>query len=116
MIEGLIALALGVILWVVHWIAAASPELVFKAGVLLVAAGLALGVPTGLVYHLMLYRSLRRVDALPARWWLHPTSLHHAIPREDRGVVLGWCYVGALGFVVIMVGLTIGGAGGWRLG
>ena len=116
MFEGLIALPLGLFLWAVHWTPFASPETVFMTGVLLVGGGFAFGLPTGLVYHVMLYRSLRRADALPPRWWLHPTALHHALPPEDRGIVLAWCYAGALGFLVIVIGLSISAMGGWRLG
>ena len=90
---------------------ATNPETVFMAGVALVAAGFGFGLPTGFVYHVMLYRSLRRINALPARWWLHPTSLHNNIPDEDRGCVLGWCYAGALGFLVILIGLPISATG-----
>jgi hypothetical protein len=116
MLETIIAMGAGLLLWVAYWASAANPESVFVIGVLLVGAGLGFGIPTGLVYHLMLYRSLRRIGALPARWWLHPTALHHAIPPQDRVAVLAWCYAGALGFLVVVAGLPISAAGVWRLG
>jgi hypothetical protein len=111
-----ITLALGLLLWAAYWAFVAAPDAVFLAGLWLIAAGFAFGVPTGFAYHVLLYRSLRRVDALHERWWLHPTSLHHAIPRADRLGVLAWCYAGALGLVVIVIGIPLCAAGAWRLG
>ena len=83
------------------------PDTLFLAGVRLAAAGLAFGVPTGLVYHLELRRALLGADALPARWWLHPTSLHGAIPAAQRTRVLAWCYAGAAGWLISVVGCAV---------
>lgn len=106
---------IGIVLWGIHWAASADPVVLFQVGGFLVAAGFAFGVPTGLVYHWALYRALTSVDALPSRWWLRPTSLHHAIPSERRAWVLGWCYAGASGFLVIVFGIPLGAAAAWRL-
>jgi hypothetical protein len=35
----------------------------------LLAAGALLGIPTGVLYHLALYRALRGIDALPDDWF-----------------------------------------------
>jgi hypothetical protein len=83
------------------------PDTLFLAGVRLAAAGLAFGVPTGLVYHLELRRALLVADALPARWWLRPTSLHAGIPADRRARVLAWCYAGAAGFLVSVLGCAV---------
>jgi hypothetical protein len=61
-------------------------------------------VPTGLLYHIELRRSLLARDRLPSRWWLRPTSLHAEIRDVDRFRVLAWCYAGAAGFLLSMAG------------
>ena len=63
---------------------AVAPATLLVAGVWLVASGLAFGVPTGLLYHVALRRSLLAAGRLPARWWWSPTALHDAIPDADR--------------------------------
>jgi len=86
---------------------AVEPAALLLAGFWTAAAGLAFGVPTGLLYHVALRRSLRAVDALPERWWWSPTSLHGGIPAADRRWVLGLCYAGALGFLVTVFGCAL---------
>jgi hypothetical protein len=64
-------------------------------------------VPTGLLYHVELRRSLLARQRLPRRWWLRPTSLHGEIRASDRLRVLGWCYAGAAGFLVTLAGCAL---------
>lgn len=85
----------------------APVDALLVAGAKLVAAGLAFGLPTGAWYHVALRRSLARAGVLPPRWWLHPTRLHDRIPAADRTRVLGWCYAGAAGFLVTLLGCAI---------
>jgi len=89
--------AAAVILWV-------APATLLVAGFWLAVAGLAFGIPTGLVYHIELRRSLLARDRLPSRWWLRPTALHGEIRDADRFRVLAWCYAGAAGFLLSMAG------------
>ena len=63
------------------WSAFAADALLI-AGIWLVIAGFAFGIPTGLWYHVELRRVLLAAGELPARWWLPPTRLHAALPRE----------------------------------
>lgn len=86
---------------------AVAPPALLVAGFWLALAGLAFGVPTGFYYHVALRRSLVAIDALPARWWWSPTALHDAIPDADRAWVLAWCYVGAAGFLVTVLGCAL---------
>jgi hypothetical protein len=83
------------------------PDALFLAGVRLAAAGLAFGVPTGLIYHLELRHALLQAELLPARWWLRPTSLHRQVPAALRPRVRAWCYAGAAGFIVSMLGCAL---------
>jgi hypothetical protein len=93
---------------------AVAPAALLVAGFWTVLAGLAFGLPTGLLYHVALRRSLLAVDALPDRWWWSPTALHDAIPDPDRAWVLGWCYAGAAGFLVTVLGCAIVALAAWR--
>lgn len=84
------------------------------AGFWLVVAGLAFGVPTGVVYHWELWRALRARDRLPPRWWLRPTSLHGELLPRERLRVLSWCYAGAAGFGVTALGCLVVALGAFR--
>jgi hypothetical protein len=92
-----------------------GPEVLLATGFWLVAGGLAFGLPTGLVYHLALRRSLAACGRLPPRWWLHPIALHPLLPEEDAFRVLAWCRLGALGCAVAFVGCAVFGLGAFRL-
>jgi len=115
MLETVVVLLMGFGLWGIYLALQIAPETLLFAGVWIGAAGFLVGLPAGALYHLLLYRSLGRIDALSARWWLHPTSLHDRIPESDRLRVLAWCYLGAGGFLVIVVGLGVTAAGALRL-
>jgi hypothetical protein len=105
----LAALAGGAFAW-----AALAPDALLVAGLGLVAAGLGFGLPTGLLYHLALRRSLVRVGLLPARWWLHPIALHPLVPPADAFRVALWCRLGALGCAVAFLGCGVFGLGALR--
>ncbi len=91
-----------------------AAESLLLAGLWLVAIGLGFGLPTGLVYHVALQRSLARQGLLPARWWLQPTKLHHLIAPADAPRVLGWCSAGALGCLVAFAGCAVFALGAWK--
>lgn len=92
-----------------------ATETILLAGLWLVAAGLALGIPTGFWYHVELRRVLAASGALPPRWWLHPTRLHGAIPAERWWRVMGWCYAGAFGWLVSFAGCCVFALGAAKL-
>jgi hypothetical protein len=104
-------LALSAAVWA--W-SALAPDVLLLAGLWLVAGGLGFGVPTGLLYHRALHRSLARVGRLPPRWWLHPIALHPLVPPEDALAVLGWCRLGALGCAVAFLGCGVFALGALR--
>jgi hypothetical protein len=109
-LASLLALSGGAWAWT-----ALGPDALLAAGFWAVAAGLALGLPTGLVYHLELRRSLAARGELPRRWWLHPIALHHLLPPEDSFRVLAWCRLGALGCGVAFLGCAVFALGAFRL-
>jgi hypothetical protein len=104
-VAGLVAVP--ALLAVVPW------DVTFGLGVALVALGMAIGVPAGALYHLQLFRAVRPTEA---RWWLHPTGLHDRIPVGTRGGVMRWFKIGALGFLIAIVGCAMVAVGAWRAG
>ena len=114
MVESLISLGIVLLFCGVGWGVNAAAESMIWGGIALAVLGFAYGIPTALVYHWLLYRSLARVDRLPDRWWLSPTSHHDLVPREDRSAVFVWGVVGGTGFVVIVLGILVTSIGLWR--
>jgi hypothetical protein len=114
-VESLIGLALVALFCLIGWAVGADPESLIRAGMGLAAVGFLYGIPTAVVYHWLLYRSLAREDRLPRRWWLSPTSHHDLVPREDRRGVFVWGAVGGSGFVVIVAGILLTTIGLWRM-
>ena len=109
-LASLAALSGGVWAWT-----ALAPDALLAAGLWAVVAGLAFGLPTGLVYHVELRRVLAAHGVLPRRWWLRPISLHPLLPPEDSFRVLAWCRLGALGCAVAFLGCAVFALGAFRL-
>lgn len=64
-------------------------------------AGLALGVPGGILYHIRLYQALvRDLGTAPKRWWLNPTSHHHRL--KSRESMMPSFVIGAAGFTLVV--------------
>jgi len=78
------------------------------AGVIL---GMASGVPTGVWYHVELYRALVVARADRKGWIWNPVAFHRKVPRHARRRFLGWFYAGGLSFVVIVIGIVLATAG-----
>lgn len=114
MFETLIGLGVVVVFCVLGWAAKASAEALLIGGLGLAALGFAYGIPTAMVYHWLLHRSLSRHGRLPKRWWISPTSHHALVPPEERGSVLLWAALGGSGFLVIVLGIVLTSLGLWR--
>ena len=112
--EGLIAFGLVLLMFMAPLAINGPPDLWMISGFWLAVVGLGFGVPTGALYHMALYSALRSVDDLPQRWWVKPTSLHDRVPAERRFWVFAWCGMGALGFVVVIIGCLVVGIGAVR--
>ncbi|MEY3012118.1 MAG: hypothetical protein RIT45_853 [Pseudomonadota bacterium] len=82
-------------------------ETLATAGAYLLGLGAAFGIPTGVLYHVHLARALGARGLLPEGWYWRPIELHPLLEdgRERRWVLL-WCGMGALGFLVMVLGLV----------
>lgn len=116
MLEILIAFAIGATLVGSALIYALLPwETAVTASAWMIAAGMALGVPSGFYYHLRLRRLLRARGALPSRWWLRPFAQHELLNESARRGLVPWFIVGGLGFVVTVAGCVLVAAGVLRV-
>jgi hypothetical protein len=95
-------------------VAYAPWDWLFGGGVLFACVGLLVGVPTGLWYHVLLYRALRPRGALPRNWWLRPDRLHALLAEDQLRRVMRPFRWGAAGFVLSIVGCALLGYGAWR--
>lgn len=102
-----VALLGGVSLAPVEWI--------LDGAAALLVIGFALGVPTGLWYHVALVRAVGAREVLPPRWWLRPTALHDRLRPDERPQVLRWFYAGGLGFAFTALGCVVLGGAALRL-
>lgn len=82
-------------------------ESLFRVGLVLALIGFAMGVPTGFIYHVLLFRALNPRAALPRGWIWSPFKLHDRLERKERFPVLLFCYVGAVGFFAIVLGQVL---------
>lgn len=102
-----VTLVLGAVVAVGLFVLLASvltaPAMIMLAiGVLLL--GLAVGVPTGFWYHVLLYRIVSARVAVPRRWWLSPSALHVHLTDAERRRIWLWYRLGGIGFVLSVVG------------
>ncbi|MBI3810726.1 MAG: hypothetical protein HY283_00760 [Nitrospirae bacterium] len=73
-------------------------------GLFILAAGIIEGIPTGLYYHVVLYRLLHRRGRLPSGWWISPSRYHVHLTEMEGRRVRRWFFLGGLGFLLCMVG------------
>lgn len=91
--------------WFTPW------DTLYYGGIWVTAAGFIVGVPTGFVYHVRLYRVLSPRGELPPGWYWRPLRYNACLRPEERSGVMSWCYVGGFGFAIIVIGLLMMGAG-----
>jgi len=91
--------------WFTPW------ETLYYSGIWVTVVGFVVGVPTGFLYHVRLYRVLNPRGELPPRWYWRPIRFNACLRPEERAGVMTWCYIGAIGFAIICLGLVLMGAG-----
>ena len=81
-----------------------TPPVMIELGLWGLAGGLLVGIPTGLWYHVALYRALAGRVTLPPRWWRTPVELHPLLTPQEYKSVRPWFLAGAVGFLLCVVG------------
>jgi hypothetical protein len=81
-----------------------TPPLITVFAVATMCLGLAVGVPTGFWYHVILYRVVSPKIPLPRRWWMSPSELHVHLTDAERRQIYWWYRIGGVGFVLSVVG------------
>jgi hypothetical protein len=76
-------------------------------GAWVLAVGWGLGLPAGITYHVLLYRTLSKDGEMPGRWILRPGQLNRSLGETDRRRVMPWWYAGGGGFLLIVIGLVL---------
>ena len=82
-------------------------QALLAGGVLLVALGLGIGVPTGFWYHVLLYRFLKPKMELPKYWWFSPGGLYDHLSDEESERCRPWLILGAGGFFAALAGCAL---------
>ena len=81
-----------------------TPQIMIELGLWVLAGGLLIGIPTGLWYHVVLYKQLVPRTTLPPRWWRAPVELHSLLTPQEFRRVRPWFVAGAAGFVLCCIG------------
>lgn len=109
--ELLIVVAITALMCLLSGIWFAPWEVLYYNGIWVTLLGFLVGVPTGFVYHVRLYRALHPRGELPAGWYWRPIRFNRCLLPEERPGVMSWCYAGGFGFLIICVGLLMMGSG-----
>ncbi len=89
-----------------------TPELMTEWGLMALFAGLATGMPAGVWYHVLLYRSLvRGTMPVPDQWWVSPSDFHPRLAPEELARIKPWFVLGGIGFLVSVAGGMLAMAG-----
>jgi hypothetical protein len=81
-----------------------TPPVLVMLAIGIMVLGLVVGVPTGLWYHVVLYRLVAAKAPVPRRWWVSPAALHVHLTDEEERSIRFWFRLGGIGFVLSMVG------------
>ena len=81
-----------------------TPSSIATIGIAVLVLGIVIAVPTGLWYHVTLYRCMRAKISLPRTWWLSPSGLHPHLTDVERRRIDPWYRAGGIGFVLCLGG------------
>lgn len=88
-----------------------TPLGMVELGVATLAAGLLAGIPSGLWYHVVLYRTIAKKTTIPKQWWIAPSRLHAALTPLESSAIRPWFLLGASGVLLCCVGGPLALAG-----
>jgi hypothetical protein len=95
---------LGGLAWMV---AALAPLTLLWCSGIVISLGVALGVPGGVVYHVLLRRELLRLAALAPGWIWRPTAFHGVLDERGIACIRPWFLMGGSGFGLIVLGTAL---------
>ena len=98
-----VGIAVGIIVVLVLGAMIPAMTLVWVGGAL-VGVGALVGIPAGFVYHAKLWQALRAEELETEGMWLRPYERHKHLSEERRDQVLLLFGIGALGFVLTILG------------
>jgi hypothetical protein len=106
MLEFAVVASIIVSVWIIGSAATLtlSASLWTQLGLLLLAIGILEGIPTGLYYHIVLYRILHPRGLLPGGWWRSPQQYHVHLTEEEGRRVRRWFVLGGIGFFLCLAG------------
>ena len=81
-----------------------TPRIVTATGLGMLILGLAVGIPTGFWYHVVLYRLASAKVRLSRAWWLSPSALHRHLTDGEQRRITPWYRIGGVGFVLSVAG------------
>ena len=91
--------------------AVVAPSLIATVGASVLLLGLAMALPTGIWYHVAIYRCVSAKMPLPTTWWFSPAGLHVHLTEIEQQRIRPWYRIGGIGFVLCLIGggVAIGG-------
>lgn len=82
-------------------------HILFGLGLLLFAVGMAVGVPAGFWFHVVLRRMMRQRSIEQRDWWLRPFNSYNRLDARDRLPMRLWLYLGGAGFLLTVLGCVL---------
>ncbi len=77
------------------------------AGALTIVAGMALGLPAGVGYHVAMHRGLASSGIRAPKWWWSPVRYHGQLDAASRSSVMPWFIAGVIGATLAFIGCAI---------
>ncbi len=81
-----------------------TPALMTLVGFGVLVLGLAVGLPAGFGYHVILYRFVSTKVPVSRTWWLSPFRLHRHLTDAEQRRIEPWYRIGGVGFVLSVAG------------
>jgi len=75
-----------------------TPQRITVLGLVPLAGGLLIGVPTGFWHLVLLSGVLSARMALPSKWWWSPEDLHFHLTESELARLWPWFTTGGIGF------------------
>jgi len=106
MLELSLVLAVVMIILTLRWVMNVSlaASSLTELGFIILTVGIIEGIPTGLYYHVVLYRLLHPRGRLPPGWWIAPAQYHVHLSDAEGRRVRRWFFLGGLGFLLCILG------------